>query len=488
MKKYNIIFIHPPINYGSIHTTNAHTRRGNYIFIPMGVFAIADLLEREGFSVKIINFPLEKFLNPEWNLTNFLKDLEFDICAIDLHWIHNSYGAIYVSKVVKKINKNVKVILGGYSASYYHTQILQYYRTIDGIIRGDGEIPFLEYARCNAKKEEFDSVPNLTYRDSSGKIKINPLSYSAKSLENLNFSNLSLMHNAEEYLKNSRKIMGISYNVSIGRGCPFNCPFCAGGREAQERMSCRKEVILRSPQKVVEDIVYIYNNYKIDNFFFGHGTYPETFNYWEKLFSIIRKENINISADIEIWRLPFPKKMFQSFHKTFDNKKSSLSISPRTTSFSAQQKIAKLNDPTFIFKKSQIYKLIDNANLFQIPLRIWLTIGFPFQNRREIIKDLLFAMECMVKYGKSKKSPISIMSEPYFIFPGSPVFQNPEKYGIRLKLTSFPEIVNAFKHSKISFFYNLTNYDNEYFSGNLIRKLNILFFLIVAPMFLTTSS
>ncbi len=452
----------------------------------MGVFAIADLLEREGFSVKIINFPLEKFLNSKWNLKDFLKNLDFDICAIDLHWIHNSYGALYISKVVKEIDKNIKVIFGGYSASYFHKQILKYYQTVDGIIRGDGEIPFLEYTRCHLRNKNFDKVPNLTYRNSSGMIKVNPISYIAKSLEDLNFSNISLMHNAESYLNNSRKIMGISYNVSVGRGCPFNCPFCAGGKKAQEKYSCRTEVILRNPRRVVEDILFIYHNYNIDNFFFGHGTYPKTLKYWEKLFSIIREENIDISADLEIWRLPFPKKMVQSFYETFNNKKSSLSISPRTISSSVQKKIAKLDDPTFIFRKSEIFKLIEDTIQYRIPLRIWLTIGFPFQNRREIIKDIMFAIECVLKYGKSKKNPIAIMSEPYFIFPGSPVFEDPEKYGIKLKLTNFPEIVNAFKNSKISFFYNLTNYDNKYFSSNFIRKLNLLFFLIVAPMFLTS--
>ena len=107
----------------------------------MGVFAIADYLEREGFSVKIINYPLERYINPQWSLTEYLRTIEFNICAIDLHWIHNSFGAIHVVREVKKVNPNAKIVLGGYSASYYHKELLKYYKGIDCIIKGDGEVP-----------------------------------------------------------------------------------------------------------------------------------------------------------------------------------------------------------------------------------------------------------------------------------------------------------------------------------------------------------
>jgi len=149
----------------------------------MGVFAIADFLEKEGFGVKIINDPLEQHLNYNWKLENFLRNINFNVCGIDLHWIHNAYGAIEVARIVKKINPNAKVVLGGFSASYYHEQIIKYYREIDAIIRGEGEIPLLKYVHNVNKDKSLESVPNLTYRNSSKQIKVNPLSYTAKTLD-----------------------------------------------------------------------------------------------------------------------------------------------------------------------------------------------------------------------------------------------------------------------------------------------------------------
>ncbi|MCK4778841.1 MAG: cobalamin-dependent protein, partial [Candidatus Lokiarchaeota archaeon] len=235
--------VHPPRVLKPEYGKNAKFVRGSFIFIPMGVFAIADFLEKEGFGVKIINYPLEQYLNRNWELTNFLKNIDFDVCGIDLHWIHNAHGAIEVAKIVKKVNPNAKVILGGYSASYYHNQILKYYKAVDGIIRGEGEVPLLKYAQSVKKNQSLDSVPNLSYRDSPKHIKVNSLTYTAKTLDNLNFTNVSLLKNAKQYFECSRQMMGIAFNLPVGRGCPFNCPYCGGGQRAQEYISGRKEVV-----------------------------------------------------------------------------------------------------------------------------------------------------------------------------------------------------------------------------------------------------
>ncbi len=452
----------------------------------MGVFAIADFLEKNGFGVKIINYPLEQYVNPHWTLERYLKNVEFSVCGIDLHWLHNAYGAIEIAKIVKKVNPNAKIVLGGYSATYYHEQILKYYKEIDGIIRGDAEIPLLTYMKKRQSMDSLNSVPNLTYRNSSKHIKTNSLSYCAKTLDDLNFTNVSILEHAKEYFEYSRKIMGISFNLSIGRGCPFNCPFCGGGQRAQRLLAGRNHVILRRADKVVEDISTICDKFKIPSIFFGHGTYNASLKYWKHLFGLIRKENLDIGGDLEIWRLPFPKEMWRIFYKTFPRKNSSISISPRTLSSKVHQKIAKLCDPTFNFPIDQINGLIKNANLFKRTLRIWLTVGYPFQSRLDILKDFNFGMKCLLKYGTSNSKPITMMSEPYHIFPGSPAHEHPESFGIKLKYNSLLLLVEAFKRAKMSHFYNLINYEKKHFSSNSIGYLNKLLFLGTAPLFLTT--
>ena len=280
--------------------------------------------------------------------------------------------------------------------------------------------------------------------------------------------------------------MGISFNVPIGRGCPFNCPFCGGGQRALQRLASRNEVILRSPEKVIEDITTIYDRFKIPSLFFGHGAYPANFKYWKTIFGLIQKEKIDIGGDLEIWRLPFPREMWDIFSKTFTRRDSSVGISPRTLSSRVHQEIMKRCDPTFKFPKNQIEDLIKNANMYRRTLRIWLTVGFPFQTRLDVQKDFNFAGKCMFKYGKTQSKPIAIMNEPYHIFPGSPAYESPEKFGIKLNYDSFPQLLNLFKHTKMSFFYNAINYDTNIFSASTIRNLNKLLFLTTAITMIMT--
>ncbi|MHA1915011.1 MAG: cobalamin-dependent protein [Promethearchaeota archaeon] len=486
MKHFDVLFIHPPRTLQPDYGKNSKFVRGEFIFIPMGIFAMADNLEKGGFGVQIINYPLEQYLDRTWSLLEYLKTIDFDVCAIDLHWIHNAHGAIGVARIVKEVNPNAKVIFGGFSASYYHKQILENYKAIDGVIRGDGEVPLLRYIQQLKKNGPLNSIPNLSYRSSSRLIKANPLSYSADSLDDLNFTNVALLKNAQQYFECSRRMMGISFNLPVGRGCPFNCPLCAGGQRAQRNISGREKVILRNPEKVVEDISYISGKYKISSVFFGHGTYASSLKYWKTLFELIQKENLDIGGDLEIWRLPFPKDMWKSFYKTFPRRHSSISISPRTLSSRVQQKIARICDPTFQFPKNKILDLIKNANLYRMTLRIWLTMGYPFQTRLDVFRDFNFAMNCVLKYGTSKIQPITIMSEPYHIFPGSPAHESPKAFGVELKYNSFLQIADAFRQSKNSFFYNVINYKTNNFSSSSILNVNKLFFLSTVPMLLTT--
>lgn len=455
----------------------------------MGLLAIADLLDREGISTKIINYPLEQVLDRKFDLESVLKRTDFKICGIDLHWIMHSHGAMEIAKIVKKVNPNASIVLGGYTATYYHDEILQYYPIIDGIVRGEGEIPFLQYCQSILRGRGLDSVPNLSYRDPTNHIKNNPTTFLAETLDDLNFTNISLLQNGSKYVEQSRKIMRMPFNLCIGRGCPFNCPFCGGGRTAQLLLTKRENVLLRNPEKVIEDLHNVIDIYKADSVFFGHGIYPASFKYWETLFALIRKEKFDLGADLEIWRLPFPKELWHSFSKTFRHTNSSISICPQTLSPIAQSKVRVLCDPTFSFPFEQIQKLVQNAHLFQIILRIWFTIGFPFQNFTDLLKDYLFTLKLAIKYGSTRPNYVTILNDLVHISPASPAFETPDRFGIKLLFKTFRQNAEIYKRTKfgIGGWNAVTNYRTLHTSALSLRIWNNAFNLTEIPMFISSS-
>jgi hypothetical protein len=454
----------------------------------MGMLAIADFCEREGLSTQIINVPMEQCFDPTWSLENFLRGIDFKICGIDLHWSLHSNGAMEVAKIVKKVNPNAKVILGGFTATYYYDEILKYYNAVDGVIRGEGEVPFLNYAQNVIRDRSVEAVPNLSYRASNQQIKINPVSYVAKTLDDLDFTNISLMHHGKEYLEQSRHIMAMPFNLAIARGCPYQCPLCGGGRESQLLLNKRQKVLFRSPERVIEDLSKIFDNYNPDGVYFGHGTYPSNLPYWKTLFKLIRKEKFDMCADLEIWRCPFPKEMWYEFYKTFRRKNSSISICPRTLSTRVQQKVAQVCDPTFQFPPNQIKDLIKNANLFRMVLRIWLTIGFPFQTLSDLIYDYLYTIKLSFQHGSSHFRPITIMTDMVYVSPASPAFEHPERYDLKLTFKTFRQAVDLYRRTKFSIggWNTVTNYRTNQFSSPAIRMWNLLFLITEIPMFLSS--
>ncbi len=78
------------------------------------------------------------------------------------------------------------------------------------------------------------------------------------------------------------------------------------------------------------------------------------------------------------------------------------------------------------------------------------------------------------------------MNESFYIFPGSPAHESPESFGVKLKFSSLLEVIKAFKNTKLSFFFNVINYNKRHFSGESILRANKLFFLATIPTLITT--
>ena len=66
--------------------------------------------------------------------------------------------------LIRSIDKNIKIVLGGPHASALPEEILSKCSDIDIICRGEGEIALLDIAKGTALKD----IQGLSYRDGSG--------------------------------------------------------------------------------------------------------------------------------------------------------------------------------------------------------------------------------------------------------------------------------------------------------------------------------
>lgn len=468
MKSIDVLFLHPP----RIFAKDYLEVRSAFAMLPVGLVALADYLEKSGYTTRILNIPMEIHFNKNFRLSTYLKSVEIKICAIDLHWILNAFGAIQTAKIVKNFNSNIKVIVGGFSATHFHEDLINY-SSIDVVVRGEGEEPLLQLVNHLLKgNPQMKDIPNITFKQ-NGKVYQTAIRYTAKNLDFLSFSRMELMENWKNY---TRMIPSVS--IMMGRSCPFKCGYCGGGKEAYYQLHKRRNVILRDPKLIVEDIVHLKNLYpKLKLIDLTHGYYPEIHQFWMILLQLIKKENLDLGAIFEVWDLPAKDSFLQRAIKTFDVKRSFLNFSVHTFSERVRKVFVKLGDPKFSFLNSEVYNLIKKCGNLYLPLVLWITVGNPYETVKDIMINLKHILKITNEYILKYKQAILFINTAILISPSSPAFLNEKKFGVDIQVKSFQDFYSLFRDLRYSkgFLDDPVTYDTLYLSKRKIKILNNIF-------------
>lgn len=468
MKSFDVLFIHPP----RIFAKDYLELRSAFVKLPVGVVALADYLEQNGYSTKILNIPMEIHFNKNFRLSKYLRSVDIKICAIELNWILNAYGSIQSADIVKKTNSDIKTIVGGISATHFHEDVIKY-PSIDVVIRGEGEIPLLKSVNHYLKgNPSLKNIPNITYKQNSV-IYQNPIKYIAKDLDFLNFVNFELLENWKNYIK-----VDPSISIMMGRSCPYNCAYCGGGKKAYYELCKRNHVILRDPKQIVEDIVHLKNLYpKLSVIDLTHGYYPGNHQYWMKILQLLQEEYIDIGAIFEVWHLPAKDSFLKEAAKTFDVRKSFLNFSVNTYSERVRTLLVKLGDTKLNFLNADVYHLIKKCGLYNLPLMLWLTVGNPYESIKDVLINLKHVLKITKDYILKNKQAILFINTAVLISPGSPAFSNERKFGVDIKVKSFQEFYELFRDLRYfkSFLDDPVNYSTLYLSQRKIKLLNNIF-------------
>ncbi len=181
----------------------------------------------EGFSVN--------YIENEEAISRFSQMIsDADVIAFSLMSVQRNI-ALKICDKVKKINPEVKIILGGYHPTLFPDDAVAF---SDVICLGEGEHVFVEFLKRVKNKENFDGLAN-TWNKSNGEIIKNPRSsiMTQEEMETMPFMEYSL---EEQYLfsyahgilkpmeeKDVTRHLGTTYNTIWSVGCPYKCSFCS---------------------------------------------------------------------------------------------------------------------------------------------------------------------------------------------------------------------------------------------------------------------
>ena len=128
---------------------------------------------------------------------------------------------LYIAECIKKVNPGVFIVLGGHEVSYDSEEVLKNNKSVDCIIRGEGEKPMFSLLSAYEKGGDFKDVPSLTYRK-NGEILQNPL------CESIPLDDYEFMY--DDSIKDYK---GKILYYESSRGCPYKCSYCLSSNSAK---------------------------------------------------------------------------------------------------------------------------------------------------------------------------------------------------------------------------------------------------------------
>ncbi len=395
---------------------------------PIGFTTIASHLESNGFAVRIANIATRMLTSDKFDPERFVRSLDAQAFGIDLHWMPHVQGALELAKMVRRHHQNTPVIMGGFSASYYHEELMRTHPEVDFILRGDStEIPMESLLEALAKDKSLDEIPNLTWRD-NGRVRANPLTHVPDSLDAIKIDYGLMVRKVLKYRDleghlpyKNWKSNPMSIAVSV-RGCAHNCINCAGSCDSFGRNFGRKKPAYRSPELLADDVDRAEDYVKGATFVVGDLRQAGR-AYASRFLDELRKRRVKNEVVIELFT-PADREFADEVSRSIEQ--FSVQMSPETHDETVRKAQGKLYTNAGLEKSAEAF-LGAGCGRFDL----FYMIGLPLQTRQSVDDTVSYTRRLFERFRGKRLFPFISPLAP-FIDPGGNAFENPTKHGFTL--------------------------------------------------------
>lgn len=332
---------------------------------PLNLAYLASMIRNE-HKVKIVDSSTEGLTFED--VKKIMKSFEIDVVGITAttSMIPDAYET---ARIAKEVNENAKVILGGPHSTFLPEKTMEECKSIDFIVRGEGEYTFKELIGAIEKGKKPENINGLSFR--GNKIQHNPPRELIKNVDELPIPSYDLL-SMDRY-----KSDNIKYGtIMTSRGCPFNCIFCSSSLQFGNVWRGH------STDRVLEELSILRNKYDKREIEFLDDTFSLKKSRAVEISNKIKKEELDIS-----W-------IASSRVDTFSSEiaKAMRDGGAHTVYFGIESGTQKVLD--FIGKGITLERSkISVKNAKEAGLRILgsFIIGFPFETKGDINKTIKFS-------------------------------------------------------------------------------------------------
>lgn len=443
--KPELVLIHPPSVYDFRKVTAVPSPISDLVpslpvfeIYPIGFAFLGEYLERNGIDTRIVNLAQRMLEDRDLDVPRFLSRMRPLAFGLDFHWLTHTQGVLEVARILKEVHPGIPVVVGGYSATHFHRQLMDYPQ-VDYVLRGDSaEEPLrklMEVIKGNGSPEE---VPNLTYRGSSGEIRENPLTYVPANLEYLGDAYRYMIRSAFKY-KDWRSPRPFSnwwrYPITMiltCRGCIQDCSFCGGSRSAISQLCNREQAAFRSPERIAYDVELVTRFTGAPIFVVGDLLQGGR-EYAMETIELMSRVNPRNHMVLELFSPAF-REYFERLGSSFDN--FNLQISPESHDEEIREAVCKF------YSNEELERNISWAlEAGCKKLDVFFLIGLPGQDRESVRETVEYCSELMRKFGPRLNPCIGPLAP--FIDPACAIHRNPEAHGYRIIHRTLEEFAGA---------------------------------------------
>ncbi|MBU0477586.1 B12-binding domain-containing radical SAM protein [bacterium] len=298
-------------------------------------------------------------------------------CVYSRHYI----DIISITRLIKKIDPFIKVVLGGNHATAFYDMVLKE-PTVDFVVRGEGEITFHELCdEILSNNNGFKNISGLAYNSDGSILKTKDREL-IKDLDELP-NDYSLL-DVEQYANVAYTTPFLMRYPAIGiissRGCPGNCIYCT------VKAVWGRTWRAKSAKKTVDEMELLYKNYGVKEILFLDDSASIDKKRWSSICDEIINRKLNIRwttpNGIAHWTLdkPILKKMYKSgcYRITFGIE----SGNPETRKFLGKS-----------FPLSQAKEIIEYANKIGMWTICTNILGFPYETGKAMEDTIKFAQK-----------------------------------------------------------------------------------------------
>jgi len=411
---------------------------------PLGLTTIGEYLERNGHTVRLFNLGNLMLQSERFDVERFISRLNAKAFGIDLHWMPHSHGAIEIARLLKKYHPTVPVIFGGLSSSVFHEDLITNYPCIDYVFRGDSTeepirqlMDIIKGSNGTPSKETLSSVPNLTWRDKSGDMVVNPLSFVPPDF---NAPSLDFSFNMKTVIRD-RDLFGvvpykqwINYPMAATiccRGCTHNCVTCGGSQASYQKHYNRRRVAYRDPELIARDIAHAQKYipgaiFVLNDFMQAGDDYVKTF------IEALGRINLRASIGFEVFTPP-DESLYELLAANLNDW--TIEVSAESHDDELRKLFGKGHYTTADVEKSITQAFEYGATRFDL----YYLIGIPGQNAQSVLDNVEYIGNLYESLDFDKRLISNIAAMTPFLDPGSIAYDNPEEHGYKLRATTVEE-------------------------------------------------